>query len=80
MEERQKVRGLGVTHEDLSVLEAELAENIERLDGNPKDLKRLARMAGNTIRLWRSVLRAEQILEKNGVEIVRSDDESDTDV
>lgn len=75
MEERKRIRGLGVTHEDLSVLESELSENIEGLDGQSKDLKRIARMVGNTIRLWRSILRAEQILERDGVEIIRNDGE-----
>ena len=75
MEERKRIRGLGVTHEDLSVLESELSENIEGLDGQSKDLKRIARMVGNTIRLWRSILRAEQILERDGVEIVRNSED-----
>lgn len=49
--------------DDLSELERELVQNIEKLDGRPKDLKRVANMVTTKINLVRALKHAERILE-----------------
>lgn len=49
--------------EDLNELERELVQNIEKLDGRPKDLKRVANMVSTKINLVRALKHAERQLD-----------------
>ena len=52
--------------EDLNELERELVQNIEKLDGRPKDLKRVMNMVSTKINLVRALIHAERILDSKG--------------
>lgn len=71
MKKRERIRALDVSHDEINELEAELIQNIERMDADPKDLKRLARMVGNGLHEWHQALHAQDYLEDIGVEIIR---------
>lgn len=58
--------------EDLNELERELIRNIEKLDGEPKQLKQVANLVTNKLGLIRALINAERYLEDNcGVKFVR---------
>lgn len=69
----KKLKGVPFTRSDINLLERELIENIERLDGEPKELKRLGRVVANRMNFIRAVLDAERIAERNGYEVDRTE-------
>lgn len=71
MHEVKRIHGLPFSLGDINTLERELMDNIERLDGDPKELKRIARVVSNKMSYLRSVLTAERLLENDGVEVIR---------
>ncbi len=58
--------------EDVNELERELIKNIEKLDGEEKQLKQIANLVTNKLGLIRALINAERYLEDNcGVKFVR---------
>ena len=69
------LRGTLWTIDAVNELERELIANIEKLDGNPRDIKRLANQVSNQLGKIRALVNAERYLEDNcGVVFIRGDE------
>lgn len=55
---------MGVTLRDLNELERELVANIEKFDAPEKVRKRVARLVASKISLYRALVFAGQVIEK----------------
>jgi len=60
--------------EDANDLERELLENISRLDGPPKEIRRIANAISSNMSKVRALIHAERFLEQNcGVKFIRGE-------
>lgn len=75
MDEKKVLRGTTWDLQELNTLECELLENISRLDGSPKEVRRIANSVSNKLSLVRALIHAERYLEQNcGVKFLREVD------
>ncbi len=60
--------------DDANNLELELLENISKLDGPPKEIRRIANAVSNNMSKIRALIHAERFLENNcGVKFIRGE-------
>jgi|LakMenEpi03Aug12_release.lakeMendotaPanAssembly.Ray.scaffolds.fasta_scaffold15454_12 hypothetical protein len=72
IKEEKVLNGTTWKMEDVNELERELLINIERLNGDEKDLRRIANTVSSNFGKIRSLIHAERYLEENmGVRFIR---------
>lgn len=67
----KRIHSLGFTLSDIYELETELKENVRKLEGDEREKRRICRVICSRMAFLRSIITAEKILERSGVEVIR---------